>query len=283
MRIRQLTIKDIGVFSGIRRFDFDHHLTEKKKKNFSGKSTLLRAIYFALCGKILNAGIKAKDIVSDGAKSGTVGITYAINDHLFRIYRSTKGDLQEEQFKDQIWQSIESSALPPLNFHQWQVGCFLKEEELGEFLSLTSANRRDLLHQLLGVESLMAARNIFIDFRRFAKNAEKSAIAKRNALGSGVLHDYHDELKEKLSQIKAIEEKIQNIKDHAENYRLVVELEKTKSALAMKQKTVREKIANTLSDFNSVQELNKVLKELAYRLAVRDEYLNQITTVPTFS
>ena len=277
MRIRQLTIKDIGVFSGIRRFDFDHHLTVIYGKNFSGKSTLLRAIYFALCGKILNAGIKAKDIVSDGAKSGTVGITYAINDHLFRIYRSTKGDLQEEQFKDQIWQSIESSALQPLNFHQWQVGCFLKEEELGEFLSLTSANRRDLLHQLLGVESLMAARNIFIDFRRFAKNAEKSAIAKRNALGSGVLHDYHDELKEKLSQIKAIEEKIQNIKDHAENYRLVVELEKTKSALAMKQKTVREKIANTLSDFNSVQELNKVLKELAYRLAVRDEYLNQIS------
>ena len=160
MRIRQLTIKDIGVFSGIRRFDFDHHLTVIYGKNFSGKSTLLRAIYFALCGKILNAGIKAKDIVSDGAKSGTVGITYAINDHLFRIYRSTKGDLQEEQFKDQIWQSIESSALPPLNFHQWQVGCFLKEEELGEFLSLTSANRRDLLHQLLGVESLIDRKSV---------------------------------------------------------------------------------------------------------------------------
>jgi DNA repair exonuclease SbcCD ATPase subunit len=277
MRIQQLTIKDIGVFSGIRRFDFDQHITVIYGKNFSGKSTLMRAIYFALCGKILTAGIKTKDIVSDGAKSGTVGITYTVHDILFRIYRSTKGDIQEEQFKDQIWHPAKSAVLPPLNFHQWQVGYFLKEEELGEFLSLTSANRRDLLHQLLGVENLMAARNIFIDYRRFAKNAEKSAIAKRNALGSGVLPDYRDELNEKLSQIKAIEEKIQNIKDYTENYRLVVELEKTKSALTMKQQTVREKITNTLSDFNSVQELNKVLKELSYRLAVRDEHLNQIS------
>jgi len=277
MRIQQLTIKDIGVFSGIRRFDFDQHITVIYGKNFSGKSTLVRAIYFALCGKIMTAGIKIKDIVSDGAKSGTVGITYTIHDSLFRIYRSTKGDIQEEQYKDQIWHPVKSAVLPPLNFHQWQVGYFLKEEELGEFLSLTSANRRDLLHQLLGVENLMATRNIFIDYRRFAKNAEKRAIAKRNALGSSVLPDYRDELNEKLSQIKTIEEKIQNIKDCTENYRLGVELEKTKSTLTLKQQTLREKITNVLSDFKSMQELNQALKELSNRLAMRDEYLNQIS------
>ncbi len=277
MRIEQLTIKNIGVFSGLQRFDFDHHMTVIYGKNFSGKSTLLRSIYFALCGKILTAGMKNKDIVSDGAKSGTVGITYAINDSLFRIYRSTKGDMQEEQFKDQIWRPPENSALPPLNFHQWQVGCFLKEEELGEFLSLTSANRRDLLHQLFGVENLIVARDIFIDFRRFSKSTEKNAIAKRNALGTSVLHDYRDELNDNRLRTKAIEEKIQAIKDYAVDYRFGVELEKTKADLTRKQQAVRENIKNTLSDFSSVQELNKVQKELADRLVFRDEYIKQIS------
>lgn len=277
MRIEQLTIKNVGVFSGIQRFDFDHHVTVIYGKNFSGKSTLLRAVYFALCGKILTAGMKIKDIVSDGVKSGTVGITYAINDSLFRIYRSTKGDIQEEQFKDQIWSPTENSALPSLNFHQWQVGCFLKEEELGEFLSLTSANRRDLLHQLLGVENLIAARDIFIDFRRFSKGVEKSAIAKRNALGASMLHDYRDELNNNRSQIKAIETKIQAIKDNAEDYRFGLELENTKADLTRKQQAVRENIKKTLSDFNSIQELNKVQKELSDRLDFRDEYIKQIS------
>ena len=277
MRIEQLTIKNVGVFSGIQRFDFDHHVTVIYGKNFSGKSTLLRAVYFALCGKILTAGMKIKDIVSDGVKSGTVGITYAINDSLFRIYRSTKGDIQEEQFKDQIWSPTENSALPSLNFHQWQVGCFLKEEELGEFLSLTSANRRDLLHQLLGVENLIAARDIFIDFRRFSKGVEKSAIAKRNALGASMLHDYRDELNNNRSQIKAIETKIQAIKDNAEDYRFGLELENTKADLTRKQQAVRENIKKTLSDFNSIQEFNKVQKELADRLVFRDEYIKQIS------
>ena len=157
-----------------------------------------------------------------------------------------------------------------------QVGCFLEEEEFGEFLSLTSANRRDLLHQLLGVENLIAARDIFIDFRRFSKSAEKSAIAKRNALVSIMLRDYRDELNNNRSRIKAIETKIQAIKDQCRRLSFLSELENTKQTSQESNKPC-VKYKKILSDFYSLQELNKVQKELSDRLDFRDEYIKQIS------
>ena len=278
MRLKQLVVKNIGVFSGSQRFDFDDNLTVIYGKNFSGKSTLARALYFALCGKILTTGMRSKNIVSDGVNSGTVGITYIVHGGLYRLYRSTKGDLQEELFTDQIWHPTERSALPDLNFHQWKVGYFLKEEELGEFLTQTPANRRDILLKLLGVENLMAARDMFVKFRRYSKSLEKIAVAKRSALSSNVGDDCSEELRDKLAQVRALEEKVDRGNGRNENYRLCVELEKTKSALFSKREEILKEIKESLSDFNDVAELNNILKELANRLALRDQYLKQIST-----
>jgi DNA repair exonuclease SbcCD ATPase subunit len=220
----------------------------------------------------------SKDIAADGMNSGTVGITYTIRDRLCRLYRSTKGDVQEEFFTDQRWHPTEGSALPQLNFHQWKVGYFLKEEELGEFLTQTPANRRDLLHKLLGVENLMAARDMFVNFRRYSKSLEKMSAARRSALSSGTGSDCAEELKERLTEVRALEEKIDMGNGRDENYRLFVELEKTRATFSSRREAISEEIKKSLSDFNDVTELNDMLKELANRLALRDQYLKQIST-----
>jgi len=277
MRLKQLIIKNIGVFSGTRLIDLDHNLTVIYGKNFSGKSTLVRALYFALCGKTLTTGIKQKDIVAAGMNTGTVGITYTIQDDIFRIYRSTKGDIQEQVLRNQIWLPVDSSPLPLLNFHQWQVGCFLKEEELGEFLTQAPANRRDLLYQLLGMGSLMAARDTFVNFRRFVKSAEKSAISKQKALGSGIRHDCRNELNEKLTRIKILEEKIQRITGESENHHFYIAIEKTRSNLSLKRQELLKEITDALSDFKNTTEVNDLLNKLTERLSLRDQYITQIT------
>jgi len=227
MRLKHLVVKNIGVFAGSRRFDFDDNLTVIYGKNFSGKSTLARALYFTLCGKILTTGVTSKAVVSDGINSGTVGLTYTVRDSLYRLYRSTKGDILEELFTDKVWHPTERSALPDLNFHQWKVGYFLKEEELGEFLTQTPANRRDLLHKLLDVENLMAARDVFVNFRRYSKSLEKISVAKRSALSSAADDDCSRELRDKLAQVRTLEEMVDKENGRNENYRLCVELEKS--------------------------------------------------------
>ncbi len=277
MRLKQLVVKNIGVFSGARRFDFDDNLTVIYGKNFSGKSTLARALYFALCGKSLTTGMTSKDIAADGVNSGTVGITYIVNNRLCRLYRSTKGDVQEELFTDQVWHPTEESTLPQLNFHQWKVGYFLKEEELGEFLTQTPANRRDLLHKLLGVENLMAARDMFVNFRRYSKSLEKLSAASRSALSSGPGDDCIEELKEKLLQVRALEEKVDRGNGRNEDYRLCVELEKTKAVFLSKREAILEEIKKSLSDFNDVAALDDILQKLANRLALRDQYVKQMS------
>ena len=52
MKIKRLIVKNFGIFRGTRSFDFDDDVVVIYGENFTGKTTLVRALYFALCGKV---------------------------------------------------------------------------------------------------------------------------------------------------------------------------------------------------------------------------------------
>ena len=171
MKLHRLIVRNFGIFRGKREFDLDDNMVTIYGDNFTGKTTLSQAIYFAVSGKGLTTGLKPKDLVTSDETSATVGIVYSISNQTYRTYRSSRGDVQHELLENQEWQQVDSEDLkfPSLNQQQWQIGCFLKEEELGEFVTKTPANRRDLLNQLLGIERLMSVQDSFIKVRRLAK------------------------------------------------------------------------------------------------------------------
>jgi len=76
MRLQRVIVKHFGIFREARSFDLDDDLVVIYGENFAGKTTLARAIYFALCGKVLTGGIKAPGLVSLHEQSATAGVIY---------------------------------------------------------------------------------------------------------------------------------------------------------------------------------------------------------------
>ncbi len=150
------------------------------------------------------------------APSGTVGLFYQHQQKNLRIYRSTKSDLQIEQASGAQWTRCAEQAasiLPALNPQQWRAGGFLHEDELGEFLVQAPASRRDLLNQLLGVEPLLKAQELFVQVRRLAKRREKTALGLQQSLRLNGLADHTTELQTMKSAVAKLEARLQALQE----------------------------------------------------------------------
>jgi DNA repair exonuclease SbcCD ATPase subunit len=71
MKLEKLIVKNLGPYREKHEFDLSGELTIFYGANFSGKSTLAKAVYFALTGKALSTGIKPPALASANTASGT--------------------------------------------------------------------------------------------------------------------------------------------------------------------------------------------------------------------
>lgn len=143
MRLEQLTVRNLGIFRGARSFDLNADKVLIYGTNFSGKTTLAQAIYFVLSGKVLTNGLRPSALIFQNEAGGTSGLTYHHEGQRYRIWRSAKGDFKTEKFLDKEWMSlrVHHPVLPTLNPIQWQVGCFLKEEDVSELITLSLSSQ----------------------------------------------------------------------------------------------------------------------------------------------
>ncbi|MGH7451346.1 MAG: AAA family ATPase, partial [bacterium] len=273
MKLEKIVVKNLGPYREMRQFELDEKLTIVCGANFSGKSTLAKAAYYALTGKMLTTGLKPPALAN--AASGTVGLFYRHAQNHFRIYRSTKGDLQIEQASGEKWlRCDEASALPGLNFQQWRAGCFLHEDELGEFLVQPPANRRDLLNQLLGVERLLKAQELFIEVRRLAKRREKTALGRQESLRLDGLADHTAELQTAKNAVAKLEARLQALQSgSAENQpdeRLRQTWEQAKTAAQTRLEQSLSQLEAVRAGFNHRDELAAMLQQSAQQLSQRE-------------
>jgi DNA repair exonuclease SbcCD ATPase subunit len=273
MKLEKIVVKNFGLYREQRHFELSNDLTIFCGANFSGKSTLVKAIYFALTGKVLTTGLKPTALASTSAPSGTAGLFYQHRQNNFRIYRSTKGDLQIEQADGEKWQRCaeNAAALPPLNFQQWRTGCFLHEDELGEFLVQPPASRRDLLNQLLGVESLLKAQELFIQVRRLAKRREKTAVGLQESLRLDGLSDRAAELQAAKSAVAKLEARLQALQETTPegrpDERLRQTWEQAKAAAQSRLEQSQQQLDAVRAGFNQRDELAALLQQSAQQLS----------------
>ncbi len=276
MKLEKIVIKNLGLYREQRQFELGNDLTIFYGANFSGKSTLAKAVYFALTGKTLAAGLKPPALASTGAASGTAGLFYQHQQKSFRIYRSTRGDLQIEQADGDKWQRCAENAatLPPLNFQQWRTGCFLHEDELGEFLVQPPASRRDLLNQLLGVESLLKAQELFIQVRRLAKRREKTAVGVQESLRVDDLADRAAELQAAKSAVAKLEARLQALQENTPearpDERLRQTWEQATAAAKSRLEQSQQQFDAVRAGFNRRDELAALLQQSAQQLSQRE-------------
>lgn len=279
MKIRRLTVKNVGTFRGVRSFDLDQPVVVIFGRNFTGKSTLVRAIYFALTGKVLTTGMKPQLLTSVNEVSATVGIEYSHLGGRYRVFRSNKGDLLIEQHHDQVWSPLanNAAALPALNPQQWLISCFLKEEELGELLMHPPASRRDLLNQLLGVEQLLKVQDVFVRLRRMTKRREKTAIAQQASLRLDSARDCQADMEKCRNHVAHLEERLKLPQDADFRQRLRMEWEQLRDVLKARHASLLGELKSAQAGFASVKELRAMQQQIADRLADRDRQVQQAT------
>lgn len=277
MKLQRVILKNVGVFQGVRAFDLDENVVVIYGNNFSGKTTLVRALYFALCGKVFTGGIKATGLITSGESSATAGVVYAYNNDVYRLYRSTKGDLKTERYQGEQWRPLNSaqSPLPALNPYQWQMSCFLHEEELGEFLTKIPSKRRDLLNQLLGIDRLLSVQQAFIKVRRLAKRLEKAVLSQQETSLFNLVEDCTEELAACRARVTLLEEQLLQLGDNSGNQRLYSEWKQQQEAVQNRLHTLTDEHESLLDGFAHREELSNTLQQLTAQLAGREQSVQE--------
>ena len=192
MLLERIRLRSFGCFQ---EQDFDLHdgINLIFGPNFSGKSTLVNAIFFTLTGKPIVPRVDSSAMKNPKAYSGTAGIQFIVNDERYQLFRGTekrtllryeKEDAWHVLFDDKRIRATESMLQERFSIvhEQLALTTFLREGEIFEFLARQSATRRDILHTLLGIDRLIEVRQRFIDTRRIAKREQGRIHAHQNSL-----------------------------------------------------------------------------------------------------
>ena len=273
MRLERILLKSFGCFE--RR---DIHLEEGINlvfgPNFSGKSTLVNAIFFTLTGKPIVPKVALNAMAQSGMPSGTAGLTFSDQQQCYQLFRSTQGEVQLRLSEDSQWRILFSGkkgadeALRQylsFNQHHLSAATFLREGEIFEFLSRQPADRRDVLYALLGIDRLMAVRERFIEGRRIAKREEKRIQEQQRGIRITTVKSQRDEMARIETELKKLEDEYELLSSKASeghDSALTDELRQTQNRLRKQVESLRQERATTLSGFSDAEHLSSAIAEI---------------------
>lgn len=279
MRLEQLTVRNLGIFRGARSFDLNADKVVIYGTNSSGKTTLAQAIYFVLSGKVLTNGLRPSALVSENEAGGTSGLTYHHAGQRYRIWRSAKGDFKAEKFLDKEWMGLKDHpVLPTLNSIQWQIGCFLKEEDVSELITQTPKNRAEILNHILGIGQLLDAREALVKVRRLGKRNEKTALARQSALQYKSFQDVSADLNKFKSEVAALDVKFRAQNSTDPGMQLRREWKQGVAVIRARLMAPEAEQATLLSGFRSLEDLETTIQKAKGKLGERDRYARELET-----
>ena len=215
MQLERIRLKTFGCFQQ-RDFELHEGINLIFGPNFSGKSTLVNAIFFTLTGKPIVPRVDTSAIKNAKAYSGTAGLQFITAGERYLLYRATGKRIQLRSEKDGVWQIVfdenrvrVTETLLHERFgimhEQLALTTFLREGEIFEFLARQSTSRRDILHTLLGIDRLIEVRERFIDTRRIAKREQGRIRAHQNSLRFNAQNANQTEIERIEGKLKDLE------------------------------------------------------------------------------
>ena len=290
MQLERIRLKAFGCFEQ-RDFDLHNGINLIFGPNFSGKSTLVNAIFFALTGKPIVPRVDTSAIKNAKAYSGTAGLQFIVDGERYQLYRATGKRIQLRSEKNGAWQVLfdekrvkVTEAMLQEQFgimhEQLALTTFLREGEIFEFLARQSTTRRDILHTLLGIDRLIEVRERFIDTRRIAKREQGRIRAHQNSLRFKAQNVDQ-------AEIERIEEKLKGLEAaygaETGDAALIAEWIQHQSRLQKRLDTLTREQHEALSGFNDVTHLREMItkvetgiQESAGLETKREELIQQI-------
>ena len=215
MQLERIRLKTFGCFQQ-RDFELHNGINLIFGPNFSGKSTLVNAIFFTLTGKPIVPRVDTSAIKNAKAYSGTAGLQFVVDGERYQLYRATGKRIQLRSERNGAWHVLfdenrvkVTEAMLQEQFgimhEQLALTTFLREGEIFEFLARQTASRRDILHTLLGIDRLIEVRQRFIDTRRIAKREQGRIHAHQNSLRFNAQNANASEIERIEAKLKSLE------------------------------------------------------------------------------
>ena len=290
MLLERIRLRTFGCFQ---QQDFDLHegINLIFGPNFSGKSTLVNAIFFTLTGKPIVPRVDASAMKNPKAYSGTAGIQFLMAGERYLLYRGTGKRVQLRSEKDDEWHVLfDDTRLRATELmlqerfgimhEQLALTTFLREGEIFEFLARQSATRRDILHTLLGIDRLIEVRQRFIDTRRIAKREQGRIRAHQNSLRYNAQNANETEIKRIEAKLKDLEA---SYGAETGDSALIAEWVQHQNRLQKQLAALTHQQNETLSGFDDIAHLRQMIAtiENAIQEAVglekkREELIQQI-------
>lgn len=266
MLLERIRLRAFGCFQ---EQDFDLHdgINLIFGPNFSGKSTLVNAIFFTLTGKPIVPRVDTAAIKNAKAYSGTAGLQFLVNGERYQLYRGTAKRIQLRTEKNGAWQvlfdekriKVTESLLQErfgIMHEQLALTTFLREGEIFEFLARQSATRRDILHTLLGIDRLIEVRQRFIDTRRIAGREQRRIEAHQNSLRFNAQNVNE-------AEIARIEAKLKDLEAaygaQTGDTALIAEWVQNRNRLQKHLNTLTQQQNEALSGFNDIAHLREMI------------------------
>lgn len=266
MQLERIRLKTFGCFQQ-RDFELHDGINLIFGPNFSGKSTLVNAIFFTLTGKPIVPRVETSAIKNAKAYSGTAGLQFIVDGERYQLYRATGKRIQLRSEKNGAWQIVfdenrvrVTETLLQERFgimhEQLALTTFLREGEIFEFLARQSTSRRDILHTLLGIDRLIEVRERFIDTRRIAKREQGRIRAYQNSLRFNAQNVDQ-------AEIERIEEKLKGLETaygaETGDAALIAEWLQHQKRLQKRLDTLTHEQNEALSGFNDVAHLREMI------------------------
>ncbi|MCE2402012.1 AAA family ATPase [Candidatus Poribacteria bacterium] len=290
MRLERIRLKTFGCFQQ-QDFELSEGINLIFGPNFSGKSTLVNAIFFTLTGKPIVPRVDAAAIKSAKSYSGTAGLQFVEDGERYMLFRGTGKRFQLRHEKEGNWHivfddkriTVVESTLKDkfgIMHDRLALTTFLREGEIFEFLARQPATRRDILFALLGIDKLIEVRERFIDARRLAKRERSRIQAHQNSLRFSAQNAHKTEIERIEAKLKELE-----AADSTEtgDAALIAEWRQNHKQAQIQLDTLTREQTETLSGFNSISHLREMIatietavKEAAGLETEREELIQKI-------
>jgi DNA repair exonuclease SbcCD ATPase subunit len=191
--------------------------------NGAGKSTILDALTFALFNKPYRKINKPQLVNTTNERECVVEIEFSINTRQYLVRRGIKpnvfdivvnGTPLHREADDRAMQRILEENILKLNYKSFTQIVILGSSTFVPFMQLTSANRREVIEDLLDIRIFSAMNNILKDNLKEKKSQVKSLDLKKETLKDKMKmqKDFIEELENRgNANINANKEKITNL------------------------------------------------------------------------
>ena len=293
MRLERIRLKTFGCFQQ-QDFELSDGINLIFGPNFSGKSTLVNAIFFTLTGKPIVPRVDAAAIKSAKSYSGTAGLQFVENGERYMLFRGTGKRFQLRQEKEGNWHivfddkrvTVVEATLKEkfgIMHDRFALTTFLREGEIFEFLARQPATRRDILFALLGIDRLIEVRERFIDARRLAKRERSRIQAHQNSLRFSAQNAHKTEIERIEAKLKELEAADSIETGDAE---LIAEWKKNCEQTQIQLNNLTQERTEVLSGFNNITHLREMtttietaVKEATGLEAEREELIQKIGSI----